>query len=138
MHNTPEIDNRLPPTCQLTVVIQRLLLFCSVLEMGYPEKPQVDGGQESEGKKWVIAGISSRPPLKPISTNSREKGSEDDGERCSTTPTAEEARIPQRLPCPPAPRKRRPSLKCHSNGVVEFFTPPDLDSVFICHVERDK
>ena len=48
----------------------------------------------------------------------------------STTPTSAEARIPQRLPCPLAPRKRRPSLKCHLNGVKDFFNPPELESVF--------
>ncbi|KAJ9683378.1 hypothetical protein PVL29_019101 [Vitis rotundifolia] len=101
--------------------------------MGFSEKPQVDGSIESEGKKWVIAGISIRAPLRPVSTKPREKESDD--EACSTTPTTKEARIPERLPCPPAPRKRRPS-RCHLNGVREFFTPPDLESVFIRHVER--
>ncbi|XP_010248618.1 PREDICTED: uncharacterized protein LOC104591475 [Nelumbo nucifera] len=103
--------------------------------MGFPEKPQVDG--ESEGKKWVIAGISLRSPLRSISTNPKEDGDNDD-EECSTTPTASEARIPERLPCPPAPRKRRPSSKCHINGVREFFTPPDLETVFIRLAQRAK
>ncbi|XP_042499013.1 cyclin-dependent protein kinase inhibitor SMR6-like [Macadamia integrifolia] len=104
--------------------------------MGYPQKPQVDGGLESEGKKWVIAGIPLRAPLRSISTNKKDDGGNDEDE-CSTTPTSEEARIPERLSCPPAPRKRRPS-RCHFNGVREFFTPPDLESVFIRHVERAK
>ncbi|KAF8378239.1 hypothetical protein HHK36_029578 [Tetracentron sinense] len=99
--------------------------------MGIPEKPQVDGGLESEGKKWVIAGISLRAPLRSICTKPMEKDSENDEEGCLATPTAEETRIPERLPCPPAPRKRRPSLKYQFNDVKEFFTPPDLDSVFI-------
>ncbi|KAK9271746.1 hypothetical protein L1049_002109 [Liquidambar formosana] len=104
--------------------------------MGFSEKPQVDGGLESEGKKWVIAGISIRTALKPISTKSRERESDNnDEEACSTTPTAKEARIPEKSSCPPAPRKRRPS-RCHYNGVREFFTPPDLETVFIRHVER--
>ncbi|XP_010251100.1 PREDICTED: cyclin-dependent protein kinase inhibitor SMR3 [Nelumbo nucifera] len=101
--------------------------------MGFPEKSHVDG--ESEGKKWVTAGISLRTPLRPINTNPRE---DNDEEECSTTPTASEARIPERLPCPPAPRKRRPSSKCHFNGVREFFTPPDLESVFMRHAQKAK
>ncbi|KAK6252489.1 hypothetical protein QUC31_014209 [Theobroma cacao] len=106
--------------------------------MGVSGKPQVDGGLESEGKKWVIAGISLRAPLKPIYTNPVEKDKEISGEtdECSTTPTGEEARIPTILTCPPAPRKRKPSLKCNYGSVREFFTPPDLESVFIRHVER--
>ncbi|XVF02527.1 hypothetical protein REPUB_Repub04eG0182900 [Reevesia pubescens] len=110
--------------------------------MGVSGKPQVDGGGlESEGKKWVIAGISLRAPLKPIYTNpvdQKDKASSDDeGDgSCSTTPTGEEARIPTKMTCPPAPRKRKPSLKCNYGSVREFFTPPDLETVFIRHVER--
>ncbi|XVE85138.1 hypothetical protein DITRI_Ditri17bG0068000 [Diplodiscus trichospermus] len=108
--------------------------------MGISGKPQVDGGLESEGKKWVIAGISLRAPLKPIYTNPVEKDKESDDdlgdESCSTTPTGEEARISTILTCPPAPRKRKPSLKCNYGSVREFFTPPDLETVFIRLVER--
>ena len=34
--------------------------------------------------------------------------------------------------------KRKPSLKCNyrGGGAREFFTPPDLETVFIRHVER--
>ncbi|XP_041013155.1 cyclin-dependent protein kinase inhibitor SMR6-like [Juglans microcarpa x Juglans regia] len=103
--------------------------------MGFSGKAlqlQADGGLESDGKKWVIAGIPLRAPLKPIYTNPVEAWAGSDGsEECSTTPTGEEARIPTRLTCPPAPRKRKPSLKCNYGGVREFFTPPDLESVFI-------
>lgn len=88
--------------------------------------------KDSEGKKWVIAGIAIRAPLKPIST----KDCGEDEEARSTTPTARESRIPEKLACPPPPRKRRPSSSCHFNGVREFFNPPDLESVFIRHVER--
>ncbi|KAJ8759039.1 hypothetical protein K2173_003277 [Erythroxylum novogranatense] len=102
--------------------------------MGFSEKPQVDGGLEFDGKKWVIAGIALRAPLKPVYTKSLEKESETD--ECSTTPTSEETRIPSRLTCPPAPRKRKATLKCNYTGVREFFTPPDLETVFIRHVER--
>ncbi|KAH7532462.1 cyclin-dependent protein kinase inhibitor SMR6 [Ziziphus jujuba] len=107
--------------------------------MGFSKKSQIDGVLESEGnKKWVIAGISLRTTLKPVNTKPR-KESEDDGdeEPCSTTPTAKEARIPEILTCPPAPRKRRTSSRCSNfNGVREFFTPPDLETVFIPHVEK--
>ncbi|XP_059633681.1 cyclin-dependent protein kinase inhibitor SMR8-like [Cornus florida] len=110
--------------------------------MGFPEKSQMDGcvDHSEGGKKWVIAGIPLRTPLKPIFTKpvvDRERDVKED-EECSTTPTAVESRIPARLPCPPAPRKRKPSSRCHySTGVKEFFTPPDLETVFILrHVER--
>lgn len=102
--------------------------------MGVSGKPQVEGGLESEGKKWVIAGISLRPPLlKPIYTNQED----DDESSCNstTTPRGEEARIPTTLTCPPPPRKRKPSLKCNYGSVRDFFTtPPDLESVFIRRV----
>ncbi|XWS30397.1 hypothetical protein CRYUN_Cryun24cG0113800 [Craigia yunnanensis] len=105
--------------------------------MGFSKKSQVDGVLDPEGKKWVIAGIVIRTSLKPINTKSRGKESEEDEEEgCSTTPTSKEARIPDKLPCPPAPRKRRPLLRCHYNGVREFFTPPDLETVFKLHVEK--
>jgi hypothetical protein len=95
-----------------------------ILEMGVSKKLQVDGGLV-------------RPSLKPISTKARGKESQDDDEgACSTTPTAKEARIPERYPCPPAPRKRRPASRCHFDGVREFFTPPDLETVFKLHVEK--
>ncbi|KAJ9135372.1 hypothetical protein P3X46_032563 [Hevea brasiliensis] len=106
--------------------------------MGFSKKAQVDSGLDSKGKKWVIAGIAIRTSLKPISMKPRGKGSDDgdDEEECSTTPIAKEARIPERLHCPPAPRKRRPSSRCNYNDTREFFTPPDLESVFKCHVEK--
>ncbi|KAL2552446.1 hypothetical protein Fot_06112 [Forsythia ovata] len=102
--------------------------------MGFSKKHQSEGGKESEAKKWLIAGIPIRAPLKPISTKSKE-GCEDEDE-CSTTPTGRESRIPEKLRCPPAPRKRRPTSTCHFNGGREFFNPPDLESVFIRHAER--
>ncbi|KAG5056404.1 hypothetical protein JHK86_011400 [Glycine max] len=102
---------------------------------------------ESESKKWVIAGIGVRS-LKPINTKRVGGGSgggdaeNEEEEARSTTPTAKEARIPEKLPCPPAPRKRRPPpSRCGNGGgggVREFFTPPDLESVFKCHVEKAK
>lgn len=58
---------------------------------------------------------------------------DDDGETCnsgSTTPTSNQSRIPEVLPCPPPPRKRRPVSTCHNNGNREFFTSPDIDSLF--------
>ncbi|CAE6203880.1 unnamed protein product [Arabidopsis arenosa] len=109
--------------------------------MGFSKKSQFEGGLDSDGKKWVIAGISIRASLKPVKTKLRappekeaevEEGCYNEEEECSTTPTAKETKIPEILECPPAPRKRRPVLKCRSNAVIEFFTPPsDLETVFI-------
>ncbi|KAH8495336.1 hypothetical protein POPTR_010G045200v4 [Populus trichocarpa] len=107
--------------------------------MGFSKKPPaVDGGLDLDGgKRWVIAGIPLRAPLKPISTNPVEKeiNEDDDQSNCttaSTTPTSEEARIPSRLVCPPAPRKRKATFKCnYTSGVREFFTPPDLETLFV-------
>ncbi|KAE8718213.1 putative F-box/LRR-repeat protein [Hibiscus syriacus] len=98
--------------------------------MGVSKKQQLDGVLDSEGQEWVIAGISILTSLKPIITKSTSKEIEEEEERCSTTPTSREAKIPEKLTCPLAPRKRRPTLRCHYNGVREFFTPPDLESVF--------
>jgi len=115
--------------------------------MGYSEKAQVvEGGFESENnsRKWVIAGISLRAPLKPIQTNYIEKEQQKEEEEveieieeCST-PTNEESKIPTSFTCPPAPRKQKSSLKrnYHGSGVIrEFFKAPDLESMFIRHVE---
>ena len=105
--------------------------------MGFSKKTQVDSGLDSEGKKWVITGIGIRTSLKPVNTKTRVKDCDDEEqEEFSTTPTAKEARIPDRLPCPPAPRKRRPSSRCNYSGVREFFTPPDLETVFKCYAEK--
>lgn len=109
--------------------------------MGFSKKTQTDCGLDSESKKWVIAGLGIKTTLKPINTKPRGKENEEDEEdeeeqACSTTPTAREARIPEKLSCPPAPRKRRPATRCNFNGVREFFSPPDLESVFKLHVEK--
>ncbi|CAK9182778.1 unnamed protein product [Ilex paraguariensis] len=96
----------------------------------------MDGALESEAKKWVIAGIPLLSPLKPIFTNTADNESGKDEEECCTTPTAEEARIPSRLACPPPPRKQKPSSRCYCSGAREFFTPPDLETVFIRRVEK--
>ncbi|KAL3526389.1 hypothetical protein ACH5RR_011045 [Cinchona calisaya] len=115
--------------------------------MGFSKKHhQAEAGKESsEVKKWVIAGIAIRAPLKSISTTKPKEEYEEDDDGRSTTPTSRESRIPERLPCPPAPRKRRPTstTSCHFNHAAaaaatrDFFNPPDLESVFILrHVER--
>ncbi|KAI3943773.1 hypothetical protein MKW98_004278 [Papaver atlanticum] len=93
-------------------------------------------GKETEGnKKWVVAGILVRTPLKAINTNKKIEDGDDEEQGCSaTTPTSVEARInSERLLCPPAPRKRRPSLKkFHSNNkATDFFNPPELESIFV-------
>ncbi|KAF7123403.1 hypothetical protein RHSIM_Rhsim12G0112000 [Rhododendron simsii] len=103
-----------------------------------PDKPQMDGGvRESEGKKWVVAGIPLRRQLKPIFTKpAPEKQLENDEGELPTTPTGEEARVPARVTCPAAPRKRKSSPMCHYGSVREYFNPPDLETVFIRRVER--
>ncbi|XP_039009855.1 cyclin-dependent protein kinase inhibitor SMR6-like [Hibiscus syriacus] len=112
--------------------------------MGFSKKSQVDGVLDSPGKKWVLTGIAIKTSLKLINTKPRakqreeeEEDDEEEEEARSTTPTSREARIPDKLPCPPPPRKRRPTLRHHYNGVREFFTPPDLETVFkLRHVEK--
>lgn len=104
-----------------------------------PDKPQMDGGvREPEGKKWVVAGIPLRRKPKPIFTKPAppEKQPENDEMEFPTTPTGDEARVPARMTCPAAPRKRKSSPMCHYGGVREFFNPPDLETVFIRRVER--
>ncbi|KAL3501145.1 hypothetical protein ACH5RR_035594 [Cinchona calisaya] len=108
--------------------------------MGFSE---MDGYalDKKETKKWVIAGIALRSPLKPIFTKKENDGDQEDQE-CCTTPTSQESRIPTSriLACPPAPKKRKASSRssCNFNGVVvrEFFNPPDLETVFIRRAEK--
>ncbi|EYU22525.1 hypothetical protein ABFS82_05G019300 [Erythranthe guttata] len=101
--------------------------------MGVSEKiHQMDGGGVVESEKWVFSGIAViRSPLKPVFTKPAvEKKELQEDQDCSTTPTAAESRIPTRLSCPPAPKKRKPSSRsssCHR----EFFNPPDLDTLFV-------
>ncbi|RZC85202.1 hypothetical protein C5167_004289 [Papaver somniferum] len=103
--------------------------------MGLSMKSQVLAeGKEAEGnKKWVVAGILVRTPLKAINTNKKIEDGDHKEQGCSaTTPTSVEARInSERLLFPPAPRKRRPSLKFHSNKKAMNFFPPELESVFV-------
>ncbi|KAK7852124.1 hypothetical protein CFP56_040111 [Quercus suber] len=40
------------------------------------------------------------------------------GRRASRPPTAKAARIPEMLSCPPAPRKRRTTPRCHFNDLL--------------------
>ncbi|KAK7386765.1 hypothetical protein VNO78_27101 [Psophocarpus tetragonolobus] len=117
--------------------------------MGLTEKAQIEGAFDSDNNsnntntrsKWAIAGIALRTPLKPIFTSvpvEKEQNKDEvveSEEYCSTTPTNEESKIPTPFTCPPAPRKRKPSFKCCNYGAVvgDFFTPPDLESVFISH-----
>ncbi|KAE9607879.1 hypothetical protein Lal_00040039 [Lupinus albus] len=105
----------------------------------------VEGSFESEdNKKWVIAGIALKAPLKPIYTIPSEKKKEQEQEveavECfSTTPTNVESKIPTMLTCPPAPMKRKPTLKYNYCGIVkELFTatPHDLETVFMRQVEK--
>lgn len=106
--------------------------------MGFSETAQVEGSFESDTKKWVIAGIALRAPLKPIYTIPVDKEQQQQEEveaeeECCTTPTSVESRIPTTLTCPPAPRKPKPSPKFNFK---EFFTPPDLETVFMRHAEK--
>ncbi|XP_004489785.1 cyclin-dependent protein kinase inhibitor SMR6-like [Cicer arietinum] len=111
--------------------------------MGLHEKSsKVEGVLENSenNRKWVI--INLRTQLKPINTIPLEKIEQEEEisemeEECSTTPRGEGTRIPTSLICPPAPKKRKSSLKFnYLRGGKEFFTPPELESVFIRHVQR--
>ncbi|KAG9152017.1 hypothetical protein Leryth_002275 [Lithospermum erythrorhizon] len=102
----------------------------------------MDGVIESSEskKKWVISGISFRSPLKKIHTKLVREEEINYGEECCTTPTSEESKISTKLlVCPPAPKKRKASSRCNNHGAVvrlEFFTPPDLETVFKRHAEK--
>ncbi|KAK9064751.1 hypothetical protein SSX86_016133 [Deinandra increscens subsp. villosa] len=88
-------------------------------------------GESLEGnKKWVIAGITMRAPLKSLSTRKTKEDDDNTSNSGNTTPTSKDSRIPEALPCPPPPRKRRPVSTCHNKANMEFFTSPDLDSLF--------
>ncbi|KAI3941215.1 hypothetical protein MKX01_029789 [Papaver californicum] len=98
-------------------------------------------------KKIEIGGtlsiLRTPPPLRKIRTKKvrvQRKVEEEREEECSTTPTNKEARLPKRIECPPAPRKKTQSSSSRLGNlnVEDFFTPPDLDSVFICHLQSAK
>ena len=105
------------------------------------KKSLVCRGLDTDGKKWDIAEISIRASLKPVKTKLKrtERDTEAEEEHYSgseeycITPTAKEAKLSEKLICPPAPRKRRPALKCRSNVGIEYFgvTPSELETVFI-------
>ncbi|KAI3768787.1 hypothetical protein L2E82_19621 [Cichorium intybus] len=97
--------------------------------MGYSKKHQADG-ESLKGKKWMIAGIALRAPLKSISTKVSNNEDDENSNSGSTTPTSNQSTIQEALSCPPPPRKRRPVSKCHNKGNMEFFTSPDIDSFF--------
>ncbi|KAE9614459.1 hypothetical protein Lalb_Chr05g0228391 [Lupinus albus] len=109
--------------------------------------------ETADSKKWVIAGIGLRAPLKPIYTiplekknkkkknKKKEQEEEEEEERVyiCTTPTSSKSRIPTMLSCPPAPMKRKASGKSNHRGVVkELFTttPHDLETVFMQRVKQ--
>ncbi|KAL8233944.1 hypothetical protein R6Q59_020046 [Mikania micrantha] len=96
--------------------------------MGFSKKNQADGDSK-EGKRWMIAGITLRAPLKRVSTKKIINDVEEDGrsESGSTTPTSNRLTIAE---CPPAPRKLRPLSLCHGNANKEYYTSPDIDSFF--------
>lgn len=107
--------------------------------MRFQEKHEFEVAEE--GAIWTIAGIPLPTSLRPIKIkpppNDAEEEEEEEGNRLEMTPRQKEARIPERLSCPPAPKKPKPSLRCNPSR-VEFFSPPDLESVFIRRVERTK
>ncbi|CAN6971415.1 cyclin-dependent protein kinase inhibitor SMR15 [Brassica rapa] len=85
-------------------------------------------------EKWAIPGISLREPMKPISLPSStvaDTESDVHQDQWPTTPTAPSFRIPTVFPCPPPPKKRKVSSKFGYSGAREFFSPPDLETVFI-------
>ncbi|KAJ0254110.1 Cyclin-dependent protein kinase inhibitor SMR7 [Hirschfeldia incana] len=107
------------------------------------KRSQVRRGLDTDGKKWAIAKISILASLKPVKTKLKrtERDTEAEEEKhysgseeyCCITPTAKEAKLSEKLICPPAPRKRRLALKCRSNVGIEYFVvpPSDLETVFI-------
>ncbi|XP_073103317.1 cyclin-dependent protein kinase inhibitor SMR6-like [Elaeis guineensis] len=103
--------------------------------MRFQEKHQFEAAEE--GTIWAIAGIPLPSPLRPIKIKPPQNDAEEEEDMLNMTPRQKEARIPERLSCPSAPKKPKPSLRCNPNG-VEFFSPPDLESVFIRRVERTK
>ena len=91
-------------------------------------------GFRIRSKEVGVVGISVRS-LKPINMKPKSMENEDDdADACSTT---KEARILKKLSCSPAPRKRPPS-RCNNNfnGIREYFTPPNLETMFKLHVEK--
>lgn len=55
------------------------------------------------------------------SNNISDFSTESDMEEMCTTPKAEESRIPETIPCPPAPRKRRVSSRFRAVPLTGFF-----------------
>jgi len=55
-----------------------------------------------------------------------------------TTPKAQKYKIPKILTCPPAPKKRRPSVSSctlsRRTQQISFFDPPDLELFFASHL----
>ncbi|CAA2979951.1 Hypothetical predicted protein [Olea europaea subsp. europaea] len=98
--------------------------------MGVTKK---QGGKESEGNIWSIAGIPVRVPLK--STSTKPKEGYEDYEECCSTPLAREFKMPEMFTCPEAPRKRRPSLNCEGYDKC-VMTPParefKMPEMFTC------
>ncbi|KAG2277185.1 hypothetical protein Bca4012_042540 [Brassica carinata] len=85
-------------------------------------------------EKWAIPGISLREPMKPISlpsTTIADTEGDVHQDQWPATPTAPSFRIPTVFPCPPPPKKRKASSKFGYSGAREFFSPPDLETVFI-------
>ncbi|XP_022957284.1 cyclin-dependent protein kinase inhibitor SMR6-like [Cucurbita moschata] len=105
--------------------------------MGFSENFQDHMGFQFDPRKWVITGIQSRPPLVPIYTNLIHKELDHcDTEDQPPTPTGDDCRIRSGSKCPPAPKKRKSSMKFNHGNVRQFFKPPDLEVVFSRHVER--
>lgn len=86
-------------------------------------------------EKWSIPGIALRGQMKPISLPSTTVADSEDvdvhQDQWPTTPTAASFRIPTVFPCPPPPKKRKASSKFGYSGAREFFSPPDLETVFM-------
>lgn len=91
-----------------------LFLYCSGVQfkISFSEKPQVEGERfESDNKKLVIAETRLQTPLKSTYATKTLPTEKEQKEKCCTTPTSEESKIPTTsMSTPHAPRKRKPSL----------------------------
>lgn len=71
-------------------------------------------------------------PLKSINVGKRTLEEEEkEEEEGITTPRAGDVKIPEKLPCPPAPKKKKSIPSKYRRQDMDFFIPPELETVFL-------
>lgn len=118
------------------------------LDMGISDLPQLEGVSVNSAPEGSSSTTTTTVrPIKTAKVSAKEgekrkggEGEEEEADRdIPSTPTGKEVRIPEKLPCPPAPKKRRlngeePKMHLGGGGCFVIIPPDHLEELFVRRV----